>query len=258
MKENTYLICPNCGAEIDIDSTKCPYCGYINLEGAEKKFRSDINEIRDHIEEAKKEPSKALVKGFTGGTRIILIVVAVLAVLAGLYVAELVRETRDKPKLILSADDEAYASAYRETAGEQLAEAFDDRDVERMAGIFDRAYSQERVSLWGVPHYEAAYASSCYRKLQQCLAGPDGEKIPKKEAEEITYYCFYFYFRAYGEDAAEIFDPIRETEILPLLTGRLGYTVDEMEGFRDAVWDSTNVDRTKVYRLTKKRYRDYR
>ena len=47
MKEE--IICPNCGAPIEKDSVKCPYCGYINEEGAEKKFQEDLSEIKDDI-----------------------------------------------------------------------------------------------------------------------------------------------------------------------------------------------------------------
>lgn len=249
--------CPNCGADIENDITRCPYCGYINKEGAEKKFRSDITKIKDNIEETKKEPAKALVRGFSGGTRTIIITVCVLVIIAVLIAMELAREMKDKPREFLSAKDQAIASAYKETAGAELTDAYDDKDIERMAEIFDKAYSQDRISLWGVDHYESGYASSCYRKLIQCLPDLDKDKISKHEAEQITYYCFYFYYRAYGDDGAEIFDPIREEEIIPIITDRLGFSAEDMEGFRDKVMDSENVDRTSVYKATKRYFKNY-
>ena len=252
------VICPNCGAEIEKDSTKCPYCGFINVEGAEKKFRKDLNEIGRNIKETKKEPAKALAKGFTGGTKIILITVAILICIAIIFTLELIRESKDQPKLFLTSDEQAYASAYVEQAGEQLKEAFEDEDIARMADIFDTAYSRDRVSLWGVDHYEAGYASSCYMKLQQCLPNLDKDEMSVKEAEEITYYCFYFYYRAYGDDGAEIFDPIRDVLVLPVITERLGFTVEDMESFRDRVLNPPNVNRSKVYKVTKKYYKDYK
>ena len=255
MKE--MIVCPNCGAQIEKDNTKCPYCGYINIEGAEKKFQEDLNEIRENIEETRKEPSKALVRGFTGGGKTIFITVAVLVILAVLFFLELLRETKDKPKLFLSAEEQEYASAYAQVAGEELSEAYDNKDIARMAEIYDKAYSEERVSLWGVPHYEAGYASSCYMKLKECMSKLDNNEMTNKEAEELTYYCFYFYFRAYGDDGAEIFDPIRETEIIPTITERMGYSLEDMEGFRDKVIDPPNVDRSKVYKFTKKYYKNY-
>ncbi|MCR4789010.1 MAG: zinc ribbon domain-containing protein [Lachnospiraceae bacterium] len=251
-------ICVNCGAEIENDTARCPYCGYINEEGARKKFQADLDDIRDDIEEVRKEPKKALLKGLSGGTKIVLITLGVLILLAVLFVLELIRETGDKPKLFLSADDQAYASAYIEVAGEQLSEAYENEDIALMAQIFDKAYSEDRVSLWGVSHYETGFASSCYMKLKQCLPELDKGKIEKKKAEEITYYCFYFYYRAYGDDGAAIFDPIREDEIIPIITDRLGFTEEDMEGFRDRVFFPPNVDRSKVYRATKKYYGNYK
>ncbi len=252
------IICPNCGADIEKDVNRCPYCGFINREGAEKKFKADLNDIREDIEETKKEPAKALARGFSGGTKIILITAGVLILLAVLFMAELFRETKNKPKLFLSAEEQAYASAYVEVAGKQLAEAFEDRDIALMAQIYDKAYSEDRVSLWGVPHYESGYASSCYMKLGQLLPDLDTGNIGKKEAEEITYYCFYFYYRAYGDDGAEIFDPVREDEILPVITDRLGYTEEDMEAFREKVFSPPHVDRTAVYRATKKYFKNYK
>ncbi len=250
--------CPNCGAEIDKDISRCPYCGYINAEGAQKKFESDLSEIRDDIEETKKEPAKALEKGFFGGTRTILIVVCVLVVIVILLALELAREMKNKPKeFFLSAEDQAYASAYKVAAGKELNDAYADKDIERMAAIFDKAYSEDRVVIWGVDHYETGYASSCYMKLKQCLPNLDKEKIGKKEAEEITYYCFYFYYRAYGEDGEELFDPIREEEIIPIITERLGYTEEDMEAFKDKVVIGDGVSRTYVYKATKKYYGNY-
>ncbi len=94
-------------------------------------------------------------------------------------------------------------------------------------------------------------------KLQKCLPNLDKEELSKREAEEITYYCFYFYYRAYGEDGAGIFDEIRDDEILPVINDRLGYSIADMESFRERVTDPPYVDRSKVYRIVKKNYKNY-
>ncbi|MCR5508033.1 MAG: hypothetical protein K6F34_05035 [Lachnospiraceae bacterium] len=250
-------VCSNCGAQIDKDIDKCPYCGYINKEGAEKKFRSKLNKIKDNIEDTKKEPGRALVKGVFSGVRIILTVLGILVILAILFGLELAREMKNHPKEFLSAEEQAYASAYKAKAAEELAKAYDDKDIESMARIFDKAYSVDRVNLWGVDHYETGRAASYYMKLKQCLPNLDKTKMKKTEAEQITYYCFYFYYGAYGEDGAQIFDPIRDEEIIPIITGRLGFTVEDMEGFRDKVFDPPYVNRSRVYKVTKKYFKNY-
>lgn len=254
---NNLIICPNCGGEVDGNAEKCPYCGYINVEGAEKQYFVKLDDIKDDLASVEKEPVKALKKGLSKGTRVILITVGVLLVLSALIAARLSYELKNHPKAFLTAEDEAYASAYRIVAGEQLAAAYEDKDIARMAQIFDKAYSQDRVSLWGDPHYETGYASSCYMKLQQCLPNLDKEKLTKHEAEEITYYCFYFYYRAYGSDGAELFDSIRDDEIIPIITDRLGFTIEDMESFRDRVTVPEGVVRSDVYRTVKKYFKNY-
>lgn len=251
------ITCPNCGAEIKEDLTKCPYCGYINAEGAVKKHLQNIEKIKENIEDAKKEPRRALVKGLSKGAKIVLWTVGTLAVLVALYAIIIAIGLRHSPKMFLSADEKAYASAYKAVAEEQLAAAYEDNDIAQMAQIYDKAYSEDRVSLWGDPHYETGYAASCYMKLMQCLPNLDKNKIKKREAEEITYYCFYFYYEGYGEDGAVIFDSIREEEILPIIRDRLGFTIEEMESFRDKITDPPHVIRTEVHRVAKSHYKNY-
>ncbi len=252
------IICPNCGAEIEENVAKCPYCGYINIKGAEKKYNEEIDEIKANIEAEKKEPGKALKKGFFSGIKTVVITIFALVVLISIWMILVKIELRDRPPMFLTADQEAEASAYRAVAKEKIAKAYDEKDIEQLAEIFDTAYSVDRVNLWGDPHYDAAQAASYYMKLQNCLPNLEKEKIKKREAEEITYYCFYFYYRAYKEDGAEIFDTVRDDEILPIIQARLGYTSQDMENFRgDIVTGTGIVNRTNLYRVTKKYYKNY-
>lgn len=251
-------VCPNCGANIEQDATKCPYCGYINIEGAKKKYQQDIDEIRDNIAEVKKEPAREFKKGLSKGFKVILWTVGSLLVIGIILAVMLVFQLKNHPKMFLSAEDEAYASAYKAVAAEELEAAYQNNDIEEMARIYDKAYSEERVSLWGDPHYETGYASSCYMKLKKCLPNLDKEKMTKREAEEITYYCFYFYYEAYGEDGKDLFDPIRKEEIIPIINNRLGFSDEDMENFRAKVTERGGVVRTNVYKATKKYYKDYK
>lgn len=251
------MICPNCNAEIENEVDKCPYCGFINMEGAQKKYKEQYNDVKAQIAETKKEPAKALRKGFAGGFKVILLTVGVLLVVAILYFLELLREMRNEPKMFLNAEEKAYASAYKEKAGEELAIAYDAKDIKQMAVIFDKAYSEDRVSIWGVPYYQVGQAASYYMKLQQCLPNLDKKKIKTKEAKEITFYCFYFYYKAYGEDGIAIFDEIRENEILPIIENRLGFTAEDMQNFQTKVVGKTTVNRSNVYRVTRKHYKNY-
>lgn len=49
------LLCHNCGASIDKDSPKCPYCGELNYSGAEKEYMEHLTDIKDNLESLSKE-----------------------------------------------------------------------------------------------------------------------------------------------------------------------------------------------------------
>lgn len=251
--------CVNCGAEIEDDSTKCPFCEYINHKGAQKQHIKNIEEIKYGIKEAKKEPARAFGRGIRKGTKIFLTALGITIVLAVLYFILLLVETRNSPKLFMTDEEKAYASAYMLTAEKQLAVAYENQDIEEMAHIYDKAYTEDRIDLYGIEHYDSAYTSSCYVKLKKDLAALDRGKINKRKAEELTYCCFYIYFREYGEDGAEIFDPILENEIRPIITERLGYTTEDMEHLKNKFMrsDDHNIIRSKLYRATKKYYKYY-
>ncbi|MCR5596422.1 MAG: zinc ribbon domain-containing protein [Lachnospiraceae bacterium] len=251
-------ICQNCGAEIEDTNEVCPYCGYITRESAINKLKDEIEDIKYDIADVKKEPAKAFKKGLGKGTKVILLTVLITVIFAAIIAVILIKELGDEPRIHLSAEEEAYATAYKVAAGEELAKAYEEKNIGKMAEIFDKAYSIDRVSLWGDKHYETGHASSCYMKLQQCLPNLNKDKISKKEAEEITYYCFYFYYRAYGEDGAVIFDDIRDNEILPIITDRLMFTEEDMESFREKVTDPPYVNRSRVYGIVKDNYKNYR
>ena len=250
--------CPNCGAEIDDNVTKCSYCGFINIEGAEQEYMGNLDELKDNLSKVQEEPGKALKKGLRKATRVVLITIETLFVLLAVYAVMVIIALQDHPKEFMTAEEKAFASAYKVVAGEQLSDAFDDKDIALMARIYDKAYSEDRVSLWGVDHYEAGYAASCYMKLNQVLPKLDQGRLKKRDAEAITYYCFYFYYRVYGSDGAEIFDPIRDNEIMPIISDRLGFTIEDMESFRDRVTTPTGVVRSKVYSIVKKNYKNYK
>lgn len=253
------ITCPNCGAQIKKEETKCPHCGYINIEGAEKKYQADIEEIKQETAEAAKEPVRAFKKGLSKGVKVILVTLGVLAVLAAIYAVMLVVAFKNTPeKFFVSAEDRAYESAYKVVAQEQLNEAYDNNDIARLAEIFDTAYSVDRVRLWGVDHYEVGYAASCYMKLKECLPNLDKDKLKTKEAEEITYYCFYFYYKGYGEDGEPIFDSVRENEILSIIYNRLGFTEEEMEQLRSKVTNTYGVVRSNVHKEAKGKYKNYK
>ncbi|MBQ2896069.1 MAG: hypothetical protein IJE26_05105, partial [Oscillospiraceae bacterium] len=45
------LICPNCGAECGAALSRCPYCGTLFAEGAEREYMDKLHDIREDMAE---------------------------------------------------------------------------------------------------------------------------------------------------------------------------------------------------------------
>lgn len=73
--------CENCGASFDENLPKCPYCGALNEEGAEKEYNEKLERIRtklDNVDELASEEFKAEAKVFLKVFLVTLLVVGIL------------------------------------------------------------------------------------------------------------------------------------------------------------------------------------
>ncbi|MBQ8278617.1 MAG: hypothetical protein IJZ23_02130 [Roseburia sp.] len=80
------IICNSCGAEFSNEEPKCPYCGTMNYDGAEKEYFEKLEDIREDVEELNAVPmqeTKAELKKQGRFIKKIVTVVLVLAVIFG-------------------------------------------------------------------------------------------------------------------------------------------------------------------------------
>ncbi len=84
--------CRECGALIDEQVERCPYCGAINETGAEEKYMQDMDALRDNLEDLGDIPKEEITQEvqkhlkFTGKTVVLtLVAVAIVAVVLLLY-----------------------------------------------------------------------------------------------------------------------------------------------------------------------------
>lgn len=78
------IICTSCGAEFDNDMAKCPYCGTMNYEGAEKEYLEKLEDVREDLDDLNEVPLEETKKEFKKQGKLIrnvLIVAAVIGLL---------------------------------------------------------------------------------------------------------------------------------------------------------------------------------
>lgn len=148
------MYCTHCGAEIDEKDASCPYCGYLNPYGAERKYMKELEVIRKKTDELDDHPEdyvKAEVK--KTGRKAGFIFLIVLAVIGGLTVFFLTMSYlidhgtfRDDAKAEIE-----FRSKYIPELERLLEEGRDEEAYDYMASLYDEKGSSY---LWNWDHYE--------------------------------------------------------------------------------------------------------
>ena len=71
--------CESCGAKFDIHETKCPYCGSINIVGAEEKYMEKMQGIMDDLADVDDKQKDDIKKETKKNIKTIVITVSILA-----------------------------------------------------------------------------------------------------------------------------------------------------------------------------------
>lgn len=234
------VICPNCGAAIYENEPRCPFCGYINITGAEEKFLRDVQQTETDMSQIPGQQKENLKKNLSKNGRIILITVLIAALVVGVVVglhfalealmyasdrdydpkAEAIWQNKTFPML-----DEMYAAGQYE---ELLYFQNDLYDINAKEGTNHSLYDWE--------HNNFIMAFSKYYYLGEHVEYlNEGKELTKFDVGSMIYYCLYFHYREYENE----YEPYTEDELVLLeeyrefseevLYNRLKLTDDEIE-----------------------------
>ncbi len=133
------VVCNSCGAHFDNDEPKCPYCGTMNYEGAEKEYFEKLEDIREDVEELNAVPmqeTKAEWKNQGRFIKKIVITVLVLTVAFGAIISleEKSYERDEKADFLWSQENYPKMDAMYE-AGE----------FEELADFYTKAQEEDRL-----------------------------------------------------------------------------------------------------------------
>lgn len=259
------VICPNCGAAIFENEPACPFCGYINISGAEEKFMHDIKKTEQdmrHIPQLQKAEYK---KTISKSSRIIFITVGitalVLAVLLGFpyFMEEVVfsgSERDAKAQMVWNNENYPILDA-------MYAEGDYDGIIEFEYELWDQnSENKTNYYMYDWEHYDFIGGYRYYTSIREYLDEFDnGVEFTRFAKENLVYYCMWFYYRQYDiEDSYMIFTD-EEIEILDgyreytneVLFGRLGFTQEEAdELISKAVNEFGLLEATECYDYGKK------
>ena len=142
--------CPNCGAVFDADETRCPYCAYINPEGAEAKYLKNLESRRRELDsvddQVRSEYRKEIKQGAGKALKAVLIIALILAVVIGGFVYA---ENR-----IFNHDREDYAAelAWEHERFPEYDKLFEEGKYEELIAVL--ADDGENHDVWNWERYD--------------------------------------------------------------------------------------------------------
>lgn len=241
-------ICPNCGAAIYVNEPKCPFCGYINFEGAEEKFMQDMGRTEDDLRHIPELQKKNYNKSMKKSSKMIVITIVVVAlIMLGLFGVYRVIDTLFSYNYWDEYDAKAETLWQRE-AYPLLDEMYEAGDYDGIIEYEESIYvinekEGTHHSIYDWEHADLITAYRYYTYLQEYVEvlDRDGE-LSKYEAEGIVYYCMWFHYRDYDKEYSDLTD--KDLEIAEtyrsyaddILFNRLKFTEEEADAlYEDSV-----------------------
>lgn len=257
------LICPNCGAEIDASLPKCPYCGFINQEGAEDKFFDDLEVTREKLVELVDSPEaggayKDEIKHSSSGLikKIVIIAVIIMAlVMAGITIDKLLHGSGS------SKTDYSKEIAWQNEHFPELDKLYEEEKYDELIMKIGE-FSEDDHEVWDWNHYYFADAMDDYRCIKSYLKDLDKGDFDEVDGSLLTYAVFKFCYRDYqwnvkDEKDIEILDGIA-SEVIEIAHKRMGFSDAMLEDFKAKVYKDRYVDWNQSCKIAEKYYKNFK
>lgn len=259
-------VCQNCGASYDIHEVECPYCGYINPEGAEEKYFRDLESTREgldmvdddavsHYKSEIRSNSKAMLR------RIILAAVVVLAVIA--VIAYLLHRSEEQYADNRTAEEVTAELQWQNEHFPELDALYEAGDYEGLCELYLSFYEEEH-DLWEYEHYDFCEAYSRYLELDTDLEYLDESGSTQDIGTFLIYDTFYFYYRDYDSEYAslnetelEVLEACRE-EACDVIYDRLGFTDEQLSELKDTIYDDGFFTYDGCEEVSKEYYKQFK
>lgn len=184
------VVCNSCGAQFSNEEPKCPYCGTMNYDGAEKEYFEKLEDIREGVEELNTVPvqeTKAELKKQGKLIKKVVIVVLVLAAVLG-GIIFLQEKSYDR--------DEKADFLWREENYPKMNAMYEEEQYEELVAFYRQAEEEDKpVYMWEHAEFVRAYDHvQCYYEYEEFLDTVVDDEI------EVWRYGLYLWtqWKVYG------------------------------------------------------------
>ena len=255
--------CPNCGAAIYENEPKCPFCGYINITGAEEKFMRDVQKTEENLSQIPDIQKKHLKKSISKNSKIIFITIGIVAVvflilfgLNRLFEYVLYSYDEPDPKAQMQWENETFPML-----DEWYAEGKYDEILTFEQELYKKNEKDSKVnhSLLNWEHYDFIEAYGNYIIFtSQIEVMNQGTEVSNYMAEDLVYFGLWFYYRAYDRSIYEITpEEMRKSEgyretVVKDLFDRLKFTQEELDTIEDEFMEDGFLNLSECLKYSKK------
>ncbi len=168
--------CPSCAADYDDTLPKCPFCGTLNLKGAEAEYMEKLEDVRSDMADLGNVPEAETKKEFAKQgkflKRLLLILGGIVLLMTGLWIWDNWESERDLQEDYL----------WRQANYPIFDEMYANGEYEELVAICEQAISED------LPFFEWEHAAFC--EVLEDLFHVD--MILDKEAEEGSLPTYYY------------------------------------------------------------------
>ena len=240
MSDFTYN-CPNCGAAIKKTESKCPYCGFINEEGAENKYMDRLYDLRNDLDTVDEQAAAGYGKSFKRPLKIIAVTLAILIIItAAAAVISAVFKSRERDFDPKKSSDMLEEMTWKKEAFREFDSLYEQGEYEKLCeAVF--AGDTENHSPYEWKHYWFAKIYKDYLMTVEDLERIDKEGWSQYDAGNIFYRCsFCHYEQLYKNQYSNSLTDEEVKKLQPAITymndilhERLGFTDEDMEDLKD-------------------------
>ena len=238
-----YHKCPNCGAKIGALDASCPYCGYINEKGAEKKYMDELEEVRNKLDVVDDEAREDYAKGLGSIVRVIVIAILVMiCVIALIFFLYSGFRSKKVDADLHSGEDILQEMTWKKENYPKFDKMYSDQDYESLYETLENARIVEKHSIYDWHHYDFYEAYCSYQYATELCETIDKQGWSENRGGLLTYECLVCIFetsegkRGLDDDELKRLEPYF-SQLRDIVTERLMISEEQFEEVKRSVCD---------------------
>ena len=216
-----------------VHTDRCPYCGYINISGAEEKYMDSLEDIREKLDNVDEEAAEEYSKGLSQNIRRVLVVLGILLIIfVTIWLLHGVAEYESARKASVGGMEQMDELLWQKEMFAKFDELYDAGDYEGMVdSVCNQYYGNHEIYNW--KHWDfAVVMGDYYRVVKEDVTDLDAGKTDDYLYTNMVYETFKFYYEMYGyrsfTDTETLVIQDARKEVLDVLYNRLHFTDAQM------------------------------